>query len=205
MTDRRRLAAALSLATLYVAALCLPDSWQAAAEYHRAALIRGEWWRLWTGHIVHADAGHALGSVYAMAGLALLSRQPLRLMAALMLVIAPLMSAALLLLPMLLPWPVPILTHYRGASGLLFVWMTYLLCHPRAVDARLSPWWRLAVAAVLTVKLAWDLHAWLGIAPSSSFQVAGEVHLVGALFGVVLGCCVAFTAIPSSVHPVPSA
>lgn len=202
MTRSAWLAAALPavslLALAFPLALLLPDAAQAWAEYDRAALIRGEWWRLWTGHLVHADLGHALSAACAWVGLACLSRAPHRLAAALLLVIAPLVSATLLALPLLFPLPGPVLDQYRGASGLLFVWLAYLLCNPAAVAVKVASGWRHAVALVVTLKLAWDLHVWFNIAPSHTVQVAGEVHVIGALFGVVFALCVALTAVPQT-------
>jgi membrane associated rhomboid family serine protease len=201
MTRKAWLSIVLPPAVFLAITLLLPCAWQSLAEYDRAALIRGEWWRLWTGHLVHADMGHASGAACAWMGLAFLSRAPHRMVGALLVIIAPLMSAALLALPLVFPLPGPALDHYRGASGLLFVWMTYLLCNPGAVAVQVAKGWRYALALALTVKLAWDLHAWLNITPSYSTQVAGDVHLMGAVFGAVFALCVTLTAVPGgSTH-----
>ena len=52
---------AVSLAALVIQ---LNPAWRDALLYDRPALVRGEWWRIWTGHLVHfgwphfvADAG----------------------------------------------------------------------------------------------------------------------------------------------------
>lgn len=197
----QRFAIALPPIAILAIALFMPESWQAAAEYDRAALIRGEWWRLWSGHWVHADVTHALGTACAWLGLAFLSRKPYRMLAALVLIITPLLSAATLLLPVVSPLPLPVLDHYRGGSGVSFVWMTFLLCNPRALAVQLAWRWRYALTAALTAKLAWDLQAWLDVVPTPGFQVAGEVHVLGALLGVLFASCVTLTDVPRSAPP----
>ena len=53
---------ALALATAVV-----PETLLASLEYNRTAILAGELWRLWTGHLVHFSAEHAI-----MDGIALL-------------------------------------------------------------------------------------------------------------------------------------
>jgi len=76
-----------------------------------AAVAAGAWWRLWTCHLVHYDAAHALTSALACAiPLALLPRASrVRAMLALLLT-APLVATAAL--------GDARLGEYRGASGL---------------------------------------------------------------------------------------
>jgi membrane associated rhomboid family serine protease len=188
-------------AALLILALLLPDAAQAWAEYDRAALIRGEWWRLWTAHWVHADAGHALGGAGAWLCLARLSRSPVRMTAALTLVIAPLLSAALFWLPECLPpgLTAPMANHYRGTSGLLFVWLAYLLCAPSAAQVRLGSLLRVALAGLLMAKLAWDLTHWLNLHLHDGYAVAGEMHALGALFGMAWALCVTATSVQGKV------
>ncbi|MCC6416324.1 MAG: rhombosortase [Opitutaceae bacterium] len=49
----------LTLAALALVAQCMP-AWRGGLIYDRAAIARGEWWRLWTGHWVHFGWPHFL-------------------------------------------------------------------------------------------------------------------------------------------------
>lgn len=201
MTRQAWLVIALPPAVVLALAFCLPDARHALIEYDRSALIRGEAWRLWAGHWVHADVAHALGGAGAWLGLALLSRSPGRITAALALVIAPLLSAALFWLPGILmaELAAPVAEQYRGTSGLLFAWSAYLLGTPRAATVPLTLRWRLVLAGLLSAKLAWDLFMWLDLRPGESFAVAGEVHGLGALLGALWALCVMATSVPGKV------
>lgn len=54
----------LLLAVLLLAA-ATPDALQAFA-YERAALARGEWWRIYTGHFVHFGPGHLVWNLLVL-------------------------------------------------------------------------------------------------------------------------------------------
>ncbi|MBL8516121.1 MAG: rhomboid family intramembrane serine protease [Betaproteobacteria bacterium] len=201
MTRLAQLAPAFPAVGMLVLALCLPDAWHAWAEYDRAALIRGEWWRLWTGHWVHADTAHAVGGASAWLGLALVSCSPGRVTAALTLVIAPLLGAVLFWLPDVLPAGLgaPIAEQYRGTSGLLFVWSAYLLCAPYAAKMPLALRWRITLAGLLAAKLAWDFRNWLALRPGEGFAVAGEVHLLGAMLGALWALSATATSVQEKI------
>ena len=75
------------------------------------AVVAGEWWRLWTCHLAHYDAAHALtGMVACAVPLALLPRVARKEALLALLVVAPLVAAAVL-------HDAPS-GEYRGASGL---------------------------------------------------------------------------------------
>lgn len=191
MTRAAWRAIALPPAVVLALALCLPEACHVWIEYDRSALIRGEAWRLWTGHWIHADAAHVFGGALAWAGLALWTRTPGRVAATLVVLIAPLLGAALFWLPQVLPaaWAVPLAEQYRGTSGLLFVWSAYLLCAPHALNIPLTLRWRVTLAGLLLAKLGWDLVAWFDLRPGEGFLVAGEVHALGALIGALWALC----------------
>lgn len=99
---------AVALAALGVAA------WPAAGavlEYERVAVLRGELWRLWTGHVVHYGASHLAWNlaVFVPAGVWLERLAPVRLRW--LLVVAPVaIGGALLAVD-------ASLARYAGLSG----------------------------------------------------------------------------------------
>jgi rhomboid family GlyGly-CTERM serine protease len=80
--------------------------------YDRAAILRGEWWRLWTGHWVHFSFAHFIcdAAVLVMAGAWLERRRP-GLLTPFVALSAPALSFMLLLAE-------PRMQYYGGLSGL---------------------------------------------------------------------------------------
>jgi len=107
------LAPSVVLAGMCVGLSLAPDWLTHGLALDRAAVGAGEWWRLWTAHIVHFSARHALfdASVILLLGRIAENFLGKRLVMATLLLGAPLMSVAMLLI-------VPHMMDYRGASGL---------------------------------------------------------------------------------------
>lgn len=159
------------------AALLLPtlggDSLRLAWRYDRAAVAAGEWWRLFTGHFVHLDAGHALLNT---AGLVLLwvlfagARGPWYWLG--------IFGASVLAIDAGFWWLSPQLAWYVGASGLLHGFMAAGTLCALADHDRLA--WPLAVLFV--AKLAWEQC--VGPLPLETHgTVIVAAHLYGALGG----------------------
>lgn len=165
--------AGLSLAAGMVAwaSLRWPDV-SAVLALDREALHAGEFWRLWTGHLVHLDTTHALINLAALAALILVASR-LRQLPALLastLLLMPLLSVVLLLTTPGLQW-------YVGLSGLLHGWVAWLLWRQGGKVA-------MAGFALLAAKLCWE--ALRTDVPHTAFPVVTEAHLVGAITGLVL-------------------
>ena len=97
--DRAYGAAGLALLCLLLA--CLPESLAAQLSWERGAILGGQWWRLWTGHLVHFGLQHAmLDAIVLFAGASLLERElgTRRLLRQLLLA-APLIALGLLAAP----------------------------------------------------------------------------------------------------------
>ena len=62
----------LVLAVAVLAATAVPEA-VGLLRLDRAAVLGGEFWRLWTGHLVHGSAQHLAWNVVALLGLGLLS------------------------------------------------------------------------------------------------------------------------------------
>ncbi|NYE59556.1 rhomboid family GlyGly-CTERM serine protease [Duganella sp. 1224] len=152
----------------------VPELWQ----FDRHAILSGEIWRLWTCHLVHYSARHALmdfATALAAGAIALpaLGWRRLCLIVALS---APLISAGLLLLA-------PDLLYYRGASGMavMLVVLAAGTLWPRAGRRARAALVLLGVA--LSVKIAAEalgyVASWSGLPPGVA--VAWQAHLLGAV------------------------
>ena len=173
----------LASATLALACLVLvlaPSALTDTLAYDRPAILSGQFWRLWTGHLVHFSLRHALAdaSVLFLLGLVL---EPL--LGTRRLCIALAGGAALISVGLLLC--VPDLRQYRGASGLdmlmaartlMFLWRSGDIARP----------WLAFFAILMAFKIlaeAFDVS--LGFAGSlGDVVVVWQAHLLGALCGV---------------------
>lgn len=172
--------------------------------YERAAILRGEYWRLWTGHLVHFGASHLVWNlvVFALAGIWAERLAPAR--TRLLLALAPgVIGLALLALD-------PSLATYGGLSGLAAAALAFLaftqLAHnpsvpsatasttptvPAATHASASDrWFWRAVLALILLKIAVEFAAdqplfarfaasgvrSVPLAHLSGFLVASTVH-----------------------------
>lgn len=174
-----------ALACLAIA--LLPAPVRDLLAYEPQAIAAGELWRLWTAHFVHFSAVHALGDAIVLYALGALAEPVLgTLTLALVFALAPpLMS---LLLPML----APLLTEYRGASGLAFMLVPIAAVAAWPTAGR----WRIAIVLLgvaMSVKTFADAH---GSGPGSAtlpygVVVAWQVHALGAALGIVVAAVLA--------------
>lgn len=177
------------MAGLAVALLCwlvwfLPDFYQAELVYDSNAVVAGEWWRLWSGHLAHftlsqliADSGLVL-----LLGLALQRFITPSRFAILIIVALPLMSLLLL-------WLVPEMSSYRGASGLAaMLWLMVGLHLSLQAKTGSTPIWIGPLFILLLIgKVAGEA---LSLFPSLSELPAGvvvawQVHLFGMVIGLL--------------------
>jgi rhomboid family GlyGly-CTERM serine protease len=104
----------LLLAALVSAAALRWPGLAELAVLDRGAVAGGQWWRLWSGHLLHLDPAHALLNLGALAVILLLAvRQRM---------LGEVIAAAVLGMPLLslaLLWLDPALDWYAGLSGLL--------------------------------------------------------------------------------------
>ncbi|MCP3915512.1 MAG: rhombosortase [bacterium] len=162
------------------AALALA-AWAAGAHsdvfvLERAALERGELWRLWTGHLVHGNGTHYAYDVGAAALLFCAFGPALRL-----LWMAPVIGVGLLVSQ-------PDVEHYYGLSAWLHAWVV-AACADEALASRGHR--RILAAALLLGALAkatWEARLGASVF-TSELDFGGPVlhasHLVGALVGLL--------------------
>jgi rhomboid family GlyGly-CTERM serine protease len=185
------LAPSVVLAALCVGAALAPEWLTRDLALDRNAVAAGEWWRLWTAHLVHFSARHAVLDASAALLLGHLAERFLgrRFIAIMLLVGAPLLSCVLLLL-------VPGLMEYRGASGLA----TVLGAIAGVGLWRARPRVRIPVMVlgiVFLAKLASDAFA----APMTltnlpiGVDVAWQAHMLGIAFGLLAWAMVAVRSV----------
>lgn len=149
-------------------------------RYERAALARGELWRLVTGHLVHLNAGHLMLNVagLGMVWLLFAAEYPL---ARWTLVAA----AGFVAMDAGFWWLVPELVWYVGLSGLLHA--LFAAGSVRWIARGVRDGW--LVAGVFTAKLVWEQT--MGPLPFSEDSTGGPVIVEAHLFGAIGGALAA--------------
>jgi rhomboid family GlyGly-CTERM serine protease len=156
---------------------CVPSEVANSLSLDRHALLEGELWRLWTGHLVHFSLTHAAADIALLAVVAAIAQRELGGWATdiALLASAPLISLGLIAL-------VPDLAVYRGASAL----SVFLGVIGGTRIWRRAPDLRFAVGCVGTVAAA---KTWLdaaGLVPGLSsvpdgVRVAWQAHVMACL------------------------
>lgn len=146
----------------------------------REAMITGQWWRLWTGHLAHTGQGHLFGNLAALVVLLAWARSMHLLRAGLVyaLLAAPLISIGLLAI---LPW----LQWYAGLSGLLHGLLALLL-------TRLGRTPALVGLGLVAAKISLEA---LGFWPvgAGEYAVIWQAHALGLISGL------AFSLLPNAL------
>jgi len=172
------LTAALAGATaaLHAALGPAPAAW----VYDRAAIGGGEWWRLVSGHWLHADGGHLYWNLVAL--LLLGSMVELRSRT---LLIAALLSGSAGVAAML--WLAsPALGYYCGLSGVL----NALLLPAQVTVRRPADNGLLWLIGVLSLgKILVELASGQALFTHTLWASVPEAHLAGWLAGLLLLCC----------------
>jgi rhomboid family GlyGly-CTERM serine protease len=147
--------------------------------------LQSEYWRLWTGHIVHYGVVHAAVNALVFSVLAVMTRHLIstKLLVLLLLTAAPLISCGVPLLS-------PQLIEYRGLSAIvtMLTVLVGLLLFLRATDMRHRVVLLLLLLSV-AMKIVLEAHgvAVFGVGLSADIAVEWRAHAVGALIGAVIG------------------
>ena len=171
--------------TLAVGALCLAlaiagEPLASSLAWERGAILHGEIWRLWSGHLVHYSLSHAAADALAFCAVGMLAEPlvgPRRFLLAL------LAGAAAISLGLLAF--APALDAYRGASGLAM--LTAALAGVRMWRRQPAARWLIGAAALaLAAKLLGDAggHAFTLAGLPAGVAVSWQAHLLGVLLGV---------------------
>lgn len=143
-----------------------------ALEYDRAAILRGEVWRLVTGHLTHWSPDHLLWDVLAFLALGFVCERRRRALYAGVL-FASAMSVSLILLA-----ACPEITAYRGLSAVasaLWFWAALIIA-----ERRLTP--AFVLLALFLVKVLMELTTGTSVF-AADIAVLPSVHLIGAAVG----------------------
>lgn len=171
---QRRALLPVAAAVLLLAALqALPAHWQQALRYERGAVLRGELWRLWTGHLVHLGWWHLALNAAGLACWAVLADRPPALRT--LLGQAAVLAAGISLLFLLL---MPALAHYVGLSGVLYG--LFLLGLWPGVR-RLDP---VRIAALCTLGVWLASQRVRGPDPREVALIGGDIIVQAHVFGV---------------------
>jgi len=166
------------LAALLVLAVFLlgGEGWQMSLRFDRVGLTQGQWWRLFTGHLVHFDARHLLLDGAGVVLLWMLFARDL----------SPARWLAVVLVSMLaidagLWWFAPQIQWYVGASGVLHgIWAAGAIAGLRRGD-RTATW----LLGLLVVKLCVEqLYGPRSLEPA--LPVVTQAHVFGAVGGTVV-------------------
>lgn len=167
---------ALVLCSLLVA--LLGDGLDELLRYQRSAILAGEWWRLFSGHLVHLGWSHlwlnlaGLVLVWALVGNALSRRNWWGLIGTCMLGIS-----------LGLWWWLPELEWYVGLSGVLHGMLMAGSCWLALRGEREA----ILLLLLVCAKVSWEL--WQGPLPGSREAAGGDVvvqaHALGSLSGVL--------------------
>jgi len=170
--------ASLAIAALSLVSIAFPDAWVSQLELTRAPLDGAAYWQLWSGHLLHFGAAHALTDLLTLVVAAAIVEAAIGTRRTLLLygIAPPIISLATLLVA-------PQLVAYRGASALA-VMMGFVAGGVLWRDERL----RMPVAlivAMFVLKLAGDAAGAatdLGGLPSG-VALAWQAHAAGAVIG----------------------
>ncbi len=171
---------------LLVALACGGEPWAEALRYERGALLRGEWWRLLTGHWVHLGARHLIPDAIGLVLLWALYARELRPGA--WLLVGACATAAI---DAGLWWGAPAVQWYLGISGLLHgAWAAGAAA--LAVRGQRAGW---IMLAILAGKLALEQRAGASLLVAG-YPVVTVAHLYGVAGGLLAVAALALTRKP---------
>lgn len=159
-------------------------SWRELLVYDRGAIAHGEWWRIWTGHLVHFGWPHfvADGGLFLILGWLLERQHPL------------LSRFALLAMPVVISGSLflfdPSMTRYGGLSAVNLGLLVFLACN--GWQKNWIDWFWPSVLAIYLAEIVLEATYGRGHGggmirfDDPAVQVATAAHIPGAVFGVLL-------------------
>jgi rhomboid family GlyGly-CTERM serine protease len=159
---------------------CIPGSADALA-YNRAAILHGEIWRLWSGHLVHFSASHLAWDLLATALAGVwIERAGFRGGRWLWVMAPPLVSLIMLL-------GEPTLARYGGLSAMATACVVFAgLGELRQPKAQRAIWW--IILALVALKVGWEFYTGETIFArfdGSTVRAIPLSHAAGAVSAVV--------------------
>lgn len=169
---------------LCVAVLLLLCQWLAPQltadwQYDRVAIGQGQWWRLFSGHLLHTNHWHLLMNLAGLLVIWLMHGPHYRARSLLFLLVA---GFALIGLALWL-WS-PAIRYYVGLSGWLHALLVWGACQD--IQRQWSSGW--LILAGVSAKIIWE--QWQGASQQLitliDAEVATDAHLYGAISGLLL-------------------
>lgn len=165
------------LGVVILALACLGDPGREWLRFDVGGLEQGQWWRVWTGHLVHAGWYHLLLNGTGLVILVLLCPETIRLSWWMVrfVLMAAMTSAGLYWFGHGVHW-------YVGLSGLMHGFFLLGLRKP----AMRKDWIAIACLAYLVGKLLWEEVIGISVSNEAAIgvPVATRSHLFGALSAV---------------------
>ncbi len=168
--------------TLGALIIQLHGGWREVLIFDRGAIARGEWWRIWTGHLVHFGWPHfvADAGLFLILGRLLEWEHP------------RLTWIALLLMPVVISasiyWFDPGMTRYGGLSAVNIGLLLFLAC--QGWQRSWVDWFWPAVLVIYVGELVLEATKGHGHGggmiqfDDPSIHVATIAHIAGSAFGV---------------------
>lgn len=175
--------APLGVCGLLVALFAAGPDVTLALRYERDLVLQGQWWRLFGGHLVHADAAHLAWNLLGLLLVGLLFKRECGWRGWLLVLGASTAAIDIGFLAL-----EPQLEWYVGFSGVLHGCMAAGLATWLCSERDPLTW---IVAAAFAAKLGWEHFA--GALPFTaatlSLPVVHQAHTYGALGGLVAALC----------------
>jgi rhomboid family GlyGly-CTERM serine protease len=187
---------------LMIPAIMTSDALIEWLQFDRSAILAGEYWRLFTGHLVHWSFNHLFWDLLAglLAVLFLLTHHPRTLI--------PLSLWSMVLVASFILLVNPEIAVYRGLSGLDTALFAYVGTSMALSAAHRRQGWILALAGMLlglmTGKILYEINSGACLfVDSQDFIPLYTAHLGGLLAGssYALGACLAWPKIVSWKKP----
>lgn len=154
-------------------------------QFDRQAILAGEWWRLWSGHLLHTNSWHLLMNLAGLVVIIMLHGNYYRSC-----VFAFLLFAGVTLISLALLFWSPAISLYVGLSGWLHALLVYGACED--VRRQWSSGW--LILAGVAAKVGWE--QWQGASSDLVMlieaDVAVDAHLYGAITGLTLFVLLSF-------------
>lgn len=159
-------------------------SWRTLLIYDRSAIAHGEWWRIWTGHLVHFGWPHFIADtgLFVILGFLLEPRQP-ALSRFTLFAMPAVISGSLFFFD-------PALARYGGLSAVNLGLLVFLAC--RGWQKNWFDWFWPSVLAIYLAEIILEATYGHGHGggmiqfDDSRIHVATVAHIPGAIFGVLL-------------------
>jgi len=186
--DPRRIPWSFLAVALAATVIQCNGGWREALLYQRAGLARGEWWRIWTGQLVHFGWPHFIadGGLFVILGRLLEWQYPRA------------SRLALVVMPVIITGALygfdPAMTRYGGLSAVNLGLLVFLAC--QGWQKNWFDWFWPAVLAIYVGEVV--LEATVGHGHGGgmiqfddpSIHVATVAHVASAVCGVLLWAAV---------------